>query len=57
MFTVRVISDISKKTGNPFTCLEITFPNGYKKRVFLEPAEVFMVLPSNPVVSTDETSF
>lgn len=56
MFTVKVISDVSKKTGNPYTCLEISFPNGYKKRVFLEPAEVFMVLPSNPVSSV-ETSF
>ena len=50
MFTVKVVSDISKKTGNPYTCLVIKFPNGYEKRVFLEPAEVFMV-------PRDETSF
>lgn len=43
MFTVRVQSAISKKTGSPYTCLVITFPNGYEKKVFLEAAEVFMI--------------
>lgn len=25
---------ISKKTGNPYICVEIQFPNGFKKVVF-----------------------
>lgn len=27
---------ISKKTGNPYMCIEILLPNGYKKVVFLK---------------------
>lgn len=32
------------KNGNEYFCLEITFPNGYKKLVFLESAEQFLVM-------------
>ena len=43
MFEVNVVSRVSKD-GNPYQALEIIFPNGYKKLVFLTPAEKFMVL-------------
>ena len=41
-FNVQVVEKVSK-TGNPYTALEITFPNGYKKLVFLEEAEKYMI--------------
>lgn len=41
MFECRPIEKTSKK-GETYICLEITFPNGYKKLVFLEPAEQFL---------------
>ena len=31
------------KNGTEYICLEITFPNGYKKLVFLDNAEQFLV--------------
>lgn len=34
---------VSKKTGNKYTALIVKFPNGYKKQVFLEYAELFML--------------
>lgn len=43
MFEVNVINDVSKRTGRPFTALEIVFPNGYKKLLFLDKAEAFLV--------------
>lgn len=42
MFEVKVVEKISK-TGNPYQCLIIVFPNGYEKTVFLEAAEKFMI--------------
>lgn len=33
---------ISKKTGNPYVCIEILLPNGYKKVVFPQGAEQFV---------------
>lgn len=41
MFECTVIVRESKK-GNTYTALEITFPNGYKKLVFLDKAEEFL---------------
>lgn len=32
------------KNGNEYFCLEITFPSGYKKIVFLDNAESFLVM-------------
>lgn len=43
MFECKAIEKISKKTGKPYVALEITFPNGYKKIVFLEKAEEYLV--------------
>lgn len=43
MFECKVIEKVSKKTGKAYKVLEITFPNGYKKLVFLDRAEEFMV--------------
>ena len=40
----EVVTRKSKKTGAEYTALEITFPNGYKKLVFLDNAETYMVL-------------
>lgn len=42
-FVVNVVDKVSTRTGNPYTVLEITFPNGYKKTVFLDDAEKFLV--------------
>ena len=42
MFECRVLEKFSKKTGNPYVVLEITFPNGYKKLVFLDKAEEYL---------------
>lgn len=39
----ELITAKSKKTGNDYTALQITFPNGYKKLVFLDSAEQFMI--------------
>lgn len=41
MFECDVKRKISKK-GNEYICLEITFPNGYKKIVFLDKAEEYI---------------
>lgn len=43
MFECKAIQKTSKK-GSPYICLEVTFPNGYKKLVFLEKAEEFFVI-------------
>lgn len=43
-FTVEVVEKISNKTGKPYTVLEVTFPNGYKKTVFLDEAEKFLAM-------------
>lgn len=40
---VSFCSDVSKKTGNPYTFLNIEFDNGYSKRVFLDNAESYML--------------
>lgn len=34
----------TSKKGNTYICLEVTFPNGYTKIVFLDKAEEFMAL-------------
>lgn len=42
MYTVEVVQKVSKN-GEPYTALEIVFPSGYKKLVFLTPAEKHLV--------------
>lgn len=42
MFECKAIRKVSKKTGAEYVCLEITFPNGYKKIVFLDKAEEYL---------------
>lgn len=42
-FTVEVVTKTSKK-GNSYTALVITFPNGYKKTVYLEQAEQYLAM-------------
>lgn len=42
MFDVEIVTKVSK-SGQEYKVLEITFPNGYKKIVFLDRAEQFMV--------------
>lgn len=42
MFSVEVVEKTSKN-GKPYVCLEITFPSGYKKVVFLDKAEEYLV--------------
>lgn len=41
-FAVVVVNKVSKN-GKPYTALEITFPSGYKKLVFLSDAEKYLV--------------
>lgn len=45
MFECNAVKRKSKKSGNEFVCLEIVFPNGYKKLVFLDRAEEYLVAP------------
>lgn len=33
---------IGKKSGKPYICVELFFPNGYKKVIFPEGAETFV---------------
>lgn len=40
---VEMFNGVSSKTGNPYKALDITFSNGYKKRIFLDSAEIFML--------------
>lgn len=42
MFEVKVVEKISK-SGSPYKCLVIVFPNGYEKTVFLDSAEKYML--------------
>lgn len=35
--------DLSKKTNKPYQYLNLQFENGYQKRVFLDPAENYMI--------------
>ena len=42
MFEVVVLEKVSKN-GSLYNCLEITFPNGYKKIVYLDKAEQFLI--------------
>lgn len=42
MFECKYIERVSKKNGKLYGCLEITFPNGYKKIVFLDKAEEYL---------------
>lgn len=43
MFEVKPIERVSKN-GKTYICLEITFPNGYKKLVFLDKAEEYLLI-------------
>lgn len=47
MFECVVVRKVSKKTKQDYVALEITFPNGYKKIVFLDRAEEFLALCNN----------
>lgn len=40
---VCLVEKVSKKTGNPYKCVEITFPNGFVKVVFIQQAETYML--------------
>lgn len=42
MFECKAVTKVSKKTGKEYVALEITFPNGYKKIVFLDKAEEYL---------------
>lgn len=43
MFDCIAVTKTSK-TGKAYVCLEITFPNGYKKIVFLDKAEEYLAM-------------
>lgn len=40
---VELETKLSKKTGNEYKVLVITFSNGYEKQVFLEKSEIYML--------------
>lgn len=42
MYECNIVEKISKN-GDIYTALEIVFPSGYKKLVFLTPAEKHLV--------------
>lgn len=42
-FECKLVTATSKKTGNPYTAIDITLAPGYVKRVFLTHAEVALV--------------
>lgn len=42
-FVTKVVKAVSSKSGKEYICLEISFPNGYTKRVFLTQPELYMV--------------
>lgn len=42
MFEVKVL-DKQSKGGIPYKCLEITFPNGYTKIIYLDKAEQYLL--------------
>ena len=39
----ELVTRKSKKTGNDYVTLDLTFPNGYRKMVFLDNAEIYML--------------
>lgn len=43
MFEANVVERTSKNSGNPYIVIEITFPTGYKKLVFLTDAEKHLI--------------
>ena len=42
-FMTKVIKAVSSKSLKEYICLEVYFPNGYTKRVFLSQPELYMV--------------
>ena len=40
---VRFVEKVSKKSGNPYKCLELVLPNGFVKVIFLDQAETYML--------------
>lgn len=46
-FKGRLEKRVSKKTGNEYVVLVLTFPNGYEKVIFLEEAELYMIKGNN----------
>ena len=50
-YTVEFVEKTSKN-GNPYHVLEITFPGGYKKLVFLDNAEIH-ILKTNSIETNE----
>lgn len=46
MFTCELVEKTSTKNGRTYICLEITFPSGYKKLVFLTAPEQHLAMVS-----------
>lgn len=42
-FEGEMKSGVSKKTGGPYTYIDLEFPSGYRKMVFLNDAEKYML--------------
>lgn len=41
--SLKVISAKAKQTGNPYTCLELEFINGFKTRLFPNSGDKFAI--------------
>ena len=52
MFTCTPVVKKSKN-GADYVCIEITFPTGYKKTVFLDKAEQFLAMSETEFDSLD----
>lgn len=48
MIKAELKKGISKKTGNEFVCVDLYITDTYKKRVFLEPAEIELIRLNYP---------
>ncbi len=46
-FECKLVNAVSKKTGNPYTAIDIVLAPGYVKRVFLTSAENALVQITN----------
>lgn len=42
-FETQLIQEVSKKTGNPYTAIDVMITPTYRKRVFLTGAEVALI--------------
>lgn len=52
---VRVIQGTAKETGNLYYCIELTFINGFQKRLFLKQDEQFAWCNAFDLLNEDDS--